>query len=44
MIDDTEEYIGTGNFSYEVNKRDKKSNIYDLLAMIEKCWLSSSKL
>ena len=35
MIDDTKEYIGTGNFSYGVNKRDKKSNIYDLLAMVE---------
>jgi hypothetical protein len=35
MIDDTKHYIGTGNFSYGVNKRDKKSNIYDLLAMVE---------
>lgn len=35
MIDDTKDYISTGNFSYGVNKRDKKSNIYDLLAMVE---------
>lgn len=35
MIDEEKDYIGTGNFSYGVNKRDKKSNIYDLLAMVE---------
>ena len=37
MVDNTKDYISTGNYSFAVNKRDKKSNIYDLLIMIENC-------
>ena len=34
-VDDLKNYISSGSFSYVVNKRDKKSNIYDLLILIE---------
>lgn len=34
-IDDLRGYIESGNYSYCVAKRDNKSNIYDLLILIE---------